>query len=444
MNDRFLLALLVSIALMPLAFGVEPPAGDKFDIIIKGGTVYDGTGEKPRIIDVAIRGDHIAGLGTFSADQGRTVIDAKGLAVAPGFINMLSWSTESLIEDGRSQSEIREGVTTEIMGEGYSMGPLNDRMKERMRSQQGDIKYEIKWNTLAEYLRYLEQKGVSCNVASFIGATTLREFVIGLEDKPPTPEHLEQMRQLVRQEMEAGALGIGTSLIYPPAFYAKTEELIELCKVAAKYQGKYISHMRSEGNQLLQAIDELLRISKEAGIPAELYHIKAAGQPNWGKADAMLAKIEDARKAGLKITADMYTYTAAGTGLDACLPPWTEDGGYPALFKRLRDPATREKIAAEVRTPSDKWENLYLAAGSPEKILLSGFKSEKLKPLTGKSLAEVAKMRGKDPVETIMDLIAEDESRIDTIYFLMSEENVKKEIAKPWVSFGSDEASQAP
>jgi N-acyl-D-amino-acid deacylase len=444
MNNRFLLALLVSIALMPLARGAQPPAGDKFDVIIKGGTVYDGTGEKPRVIDVAIRADRIAGLGTFSAEQARTVIDAKGLAVAPGFINMLSWSTESLIEDGRSQSEIREGVTTEIMGEGESMGPLNDRMKERMKSEQGDLKYEIKWSTLSEYLHFLEQKGISCNVASFVGATTIRDYVIGLEDKPPTPEQLEQMRELVRKEMEAGALGIGTSLIYPPAFYAKTEELIELCKVAAKYKGKYISHMRSEGNRLLEAIDELLRISKEAGIPAEIYHIKAAGQPNWGKADAMLAKIEDARKAGLKITADMYTYTAAGTGLDACLPPWTEDGGYPALFKRLRDPATREKIAAEVRTPSDKWENLYLAAGSPEKILLSGFKSEKLKPLTGKSLAEIAKMRGKDPIETLMDLIAEDESRIDSIYFLMSEENVKKEIAKPWVSFGSDEASQAP
>lgn len=436
-------AFLILIAAPSFAGGAEPSAGT-FDVLIKGGTLYNGTGEKPHVVDVAIRGDRIAGLGDFPADRARTVIDAKGMAVAPGFINMLSWSTESLIEDGRSQSEIREGVTTEIMGEGSSMGPVNDRIKERMRREQGDIKYEIKWNTLAEYLRYLEQRGVSCNVASFIGATTIREHVIGLEDKQPTPEQLEQMRQLVRQEMEAGALGIGTSLIYPPAFYAKTEELIELCKVAAKYKGKYISHMRSEGNQLLEAIDELLRISKEAGIPAEIYHIKAAGQSNWGKADAMLAKIEDARKAGLKITANMYTYTAAGTGLDACLPPWTEDGGYPALFKRLRDPATREKIAAEVRTPSDKWENLYLAAGSPEKILLAGFKSEKLKPLTGKSLAEVARMRGKDPIETAMELISEDESRIDSIYFLMSEENVKKEIAKPWVSFGSDEASQAP
>src|SRR4030088_3123014 len=330
------------------------------------------------------------------------------------------------------------------MGEGESMGPLNDRVRQHLLKQQSDIKYEIKWNTLAEYLQYLEKRGISCNVASFVGATTIRANVIGFDDRPPTPQELDQMRELVRKEMEAGALGIGTSLIYPPAFYAKTEELIELCKVAAKYKGKYISHMRSEGNRLLEAIDELLRISKEAGIPAEIYHIKAAGQPNWGKADAMLAKIEDARKGGLKITADMYTYTAAGTGLDACLPPWTEDGGYPALFKRLRDPATREEIAGEVRTPSDKWENLYLAAGSPEKILLNGFKSEKLKPLTGKSLAEIAKIRGKDPVETAMDLISEDESRIDTIYFLMSEENVKKEIAKPWVSFGSDEASQAP
>src|SRR5438067_6048944 len=313
---RAVFAFLFLMAFAAIAPAAEPSARDKFDVIIKGGMLYDGTGEKPRVVDVALRGDRIVALGTFPADQARTTIDAKGLAVAPGFINMLSWSTESLIEDGRSQSEIREGVTTEIMGEGNSMGPLNDRMKQRIVSQQGDIKYEIKWNTLSEYLRYLEQRGISCNVASFVGATTIRDFVIGLEDKQPTPEQLEQMRQLVRQEMEAGALGIGTSLIYPPAFYAKTEELIELCKVAAKYQGKYISHMRSEGNRLLEAIDELLRISEEAGIPAEIYHIKAAGQPNWGKADAMLSKIEDARKAGLKITADKYTDNAAGTGLD--------------------------------------------------------------------------------------------------------------------------------
>ena len=372
------------------------------------------------------------------------MIDAKGLAVAPGFINMLSWSTESLIQDGRSQSEIRQGVTTEIMGEGESMGPVNDRVREHKIREQTDIKYDITWNTLAEYLQYLEKRGVSCNVASFIGATTIREYVIGFEDKQPTPEQLDEMRELVRKEMEAGALGIGTSLIYPPAFYAKTEELIELCKVAAKYQGKYISHMRSEGNQLFAALDELLRIAREANIPAELYHIKAAGKKNWPKVDELLTRIERAQKEGLNVRADMYTYPAAGTGLDACLPPWTEDGGYPALFKRLRDPATREKIKAEVQVDSDKWENLYLMAGSPEKILLVGFKSEKLKPLTGKTLAEVAKMRGKDPIDTAMDLIAEDESRISTVYYLMSEENVKKELRKPWISFGSDEASQMP
>ena len=423
------------------ASSVPPP---EFDIIIRNGTVYDGSGGRGREADVALRGDHIEGVGDFKTAKARETIDARGLAVAPGFINMLSWSTESLIADGRSQSEIRQGVTTEIMGEGESMGPLNERLREKVLREQKDIHYEIKWTTLADYLRYLEARGVSCNVASFIGATTIRENVIGFDDKAPTPKQLDEMRALVRQEMEAGALGIGTSLIYPPAFYAKTPELIELCKVAARYQGKYISHMRSEGNQLLPALDELIRISREANIPAELYHIKAAGELNWPKLDKLLERIEATRKEGLQITADMYTYTAAGTGLDACLPPWTEEGGYPALFKRLHDPATRTKIAQEVKRPGDAWENLYLAAGSPDKILLVGFKSEKLKPLTGKSLAEVARMRGKDPIETIMDLIAEDESRIDAIYFLMSEENLRKEMAKPWISFGSDEASQAP
>jgi N-acyl-D-aspartate/D-glutamate deacylase len=444
MKQHFLcVGTFLTIVLGTSAQGPSPSPGD-FDVIIRRGTVYDGTGAEPRQADIAIRGDRIAGVGDFKSAKARTVIDANGLAVAPGFINMLSWSTESLIQDGRSQSELRQGVTTEIMGEGESMGPVNDQVREHMLRAQTDIKYDIKWNTLAEYLQYLEKHGISCNVASFIGATTIREYVIGFEDKPPTPEQLDHMRELVRQEMEAGALGIGTSLIYPPAFYANTEELVELCKVAARYQGKYISHIRSEGNQLFEALDELLRIAREANIPAEVYHIKASGQKNWSKEDELLARIERAQKDGLNVRANMYTYTAAGTGLDACLPPWTENGGYPALFKRLRDPATREKIKAEVKIDSDKWENLYLAAGSPDKILLVGFKSDKLKPLTGKTLAEVAKMRGKDPIDTMMDLIAEDESRIGTIYFIMSEDNVKKEVAKPWISFGSDEASQAP
>jgi len=443
------LTLAVTIlSMLSSALATEPstrsPKSAGFDVIIKGGTVYDGTGAQPRHVDLAIRGDRIAGVGDFKTAKAKTIIDATDLAVAPGFINMLSWSNESLIQDGRSQSEIRQGVTTEIMGEGESMGPVNDRVREHMLREQSDIKYEIKWNTLAEYLHYLETRGISCNVASFIGAATLREYVIGFEDKAPTRQQLDQMRELVRKEMEAGALGIGTALMYPPAFFAKTEELTELCKVAAKYQGKYISHIRSEGNRLLESLDELIRISREAGIPAELYHIKAAGQQNWSKMDQLLSHIEVAQKEGLKIRANMYMYTASGTGLDACLPPWTEDGGYPALFKRLRDPATREKIAAQVKTPTDEWENVYIAAGGPDRILLVGFKSEKLKPLTGKTLAAVAEMRGKDPISTIMDLISEDESRIGTIYFEMSEENIKKELAKPWISFGSDEASQAP
>jgi N-acyl-D-amino-acid deacylase len=416
----------------------------EFDVIIKNGTIYDGTGGEPQHVDLALRGDRIVGLGDFKTAKAKNIVDATGLAVAPGFINMLSWSTESLIQDGRSQSEIREGVTTEIMGEGESMGPVNNRVREHMVREQADIKYDVTWTTLAEYLRYLEKRGVSCNVASFIGAATIREYVIGFEDKQPTPQQLEQMRDWVRKEMEAGALGIGTALIYPPAFYARTEEIIELCKVAAQYQGKYISHMRSEGNQVMAALDELLRISREAKIPAEIYHLKTAGQQNWNKEDAFLARIEAAQKEGVNVRANMYTYTAAGTGLDACLPPWTEDGGYPALYKRLRDPAMREKIKAEVKIDSDKWENLYIGAGSPDKILLVGFKSEKLKPLTGKTLAEVAKTRGKDAIDTLMDLIAEDESRVGTIYFLMSEENVKKQMAKPWISFCSDESSQAP
>src|SRR5258708_29474144 len=315
-----------------------------FDVIIKGGTVYDGTGGEGHVADVAIRGDRIVGVGDFASAVAKKTIDARGLAVAPGFINMLSWSNESLIQDGRSQSEIRQGVTTEIMGEGESMGPVNDRVREHMIRQQIDIKYDIKWNTLAEYLQYLEKRGMSCNVASFIGATTIREYVIGFEDKPPTPEQLDQMRDLVRKEMEAGALGIGTSLIYPPAFYAKTDELIELCKVAAKYQGKYISHMRSEGSRLLEALDELIRISRKAKIPAQVYHIKASGRDNWAKEDELLARIEKSQKEGLKVTANMYTYTAAGTGLDACLPPWTEDSGYPPFSNRLPHPPPPAKI----------------------------------------------------------------------------------------------------
>ena len=419
----------------------QPPS---FDVLVRGGTVYDGTGAAGRRADVGVRGDRIAAVGDLSGAAATTVIDATGLAVAPGFINMLSWSTDSLIADGRSQGEIRQGVTTQIMGEGSSMGPLTGAMKKRAVDQMGDIKYAINWTTLAEYLMELERRGVSQNVASFVGATTIREHVVGLDDRKPTAAEMDEMRALVRQAMAAGALGIGSSLIYAPAFYASTEELIELCKVAASYRGKYISHMRSEGNRLLEAVDELIRISREANIPAEIYHLKAAGQANWHKLDAVIARVEEARRQGLKITADMYTYPAGATGLDASMPPWVLAGGYDEAYKRLRDPETRKRIGAAIRTPANDWENLFLSAGSPDRVLLVEFKSEKLKPLTGKTLAEAAQLRGEDPVDTIMNLVLEDQSRVGAVYFMMSEDNLRRQIALPWVSFGSDASSMAP
>jgi N-acyl-D-amino-acid deacylase len=435
--------LILALSAMAVVQGQGRSSSQSFDIIIRGGTVYDGTGRAPLRADVGIKGDRIAAIGNLRRATAPTIVDATGLAVAPGFINMLAHSESSLIVDPRSLSELKQGVTTQIFGE-LSMGPLNDEMKRRLRGQQGDVKYEIEWTTLTEYLRYLEKRGIPQNVASFIGAATIREYVIGLEDKPPTPAQLDQMRELVRREMEEGALGITTALIYPPAFFAKTEELIELCKVAAKYKGKYTTHMRSEGNQLIEGVQETMRIGREAGLPVEIYHLKASGEANWPKMDQVIKMIENARRQGVKISANMYTYPAGGTGLDAAMPPWVWDGGRDAGYKRLQDPATRKKIAEAIRTPTNEWENLYLLAGSPERILLASFRSEKLKPLSGKTLGEVARMRNEDPIESIMNLVLEDRSRIGTIYFLMSEDNIKKQIRQPWVSFGSDAASIAP
>lgn len=422
----------------------RPRAEARYDIIIRNGTIYDGTGGPPFAGDVAVAGDRIALVGDARALTAGRVIDASGLAVAPGFINMLSWSNESLIADGRSQGEIRQGVTTEILGEGNSMGPLSPEMKKRLEAMQADIRYPITWTTLAEYLRFLESKGVAPNVASFIGAATLREYAVGLEDREATPEQLELMRSLVRQEMAEGALGISTALIYAPGSYARTEEIIELCKVAAAYQGKYIAHLRSESDRLLEALDEFLRISRAANIPAEVYHLKAAGEANWPKMEQVIERVEMARREGLRITADMYTYTAGSTGLEACVPLWAQSGGPEAMRRRLRDPALRRRILAEMRAPAKDWENFFQLAGSPERILLVSFGKEELKPLQGKTLAEAARLRGRDPAETVLDLLGEDEKGIGAVYFLMSEENVRRQIRLPWVSFCSDAASMAP
>ena len=415
----------------------------RYDIVIRNGTIYDGSGGTPVRGDVAIDADSIVAVGDIGSATGSTEINAEGLAVAPGFINMLSWADTRLIADGRSQSDIRQGVTLEVFGEGTSGGPLTDVMKAEILEEQGDIKYPIEWTTLAEFLDHLVKKGVSPNVASFVGATTVREHVLGQSDREPTPAELDTMRALVDQAMREGALGVGSSLIYAPAFYAKTPELIELVKVATKHGGMYISHMRSEGNRLLESVDELITIARESGARAEIYHLKAAGRDNWGKLDAVIRKIEAARAEGLEITADMYTYTAGSTGLDAAMPPWVQEGGYKAWAGRLRDPQTRRRVLREMATPTNEWENLYLAAGA-EGTLLVGFKNDALKPLTGKTLAEVARTRGQSPEETAIDLVIEDGSRVQVVYFLMSEENVRRQMSLPWMSFGSDAGSMAP
>ncbi len=432
--------IVLMLTCLTFAACASPP---EYDTVIRGGMLYDGSGGPPVRGDVALRADTIAAVGDLGGARGRTEIDATGLAVAPGFINMLSWATESLIADGRSQSDIRQGVTLEVFGEGWSMGPLNDAMKTDMKNAQSDIHFDIDWTTLGEYLESLIRRGVAPNVASFVGATTVRIHEIGYEDRPPTPEELDRMRALVRQAMEEGALGVGSSLIYTPAFYANTDELVELSKVAAGYGGRYISHMRSEGNRLLEAVDELLTIARAAGIPAEIYHLKAAGRANWHKLDDVIARVEAARAEGLKITADMYTYTAGATGLDAAMPPWVQEGGFEAWRTRLRDPAARARVAREMRTPTDAWENLLLAAG-PDNVLVVGFRNEKLRRYTGMTLAEVAEERGVSPEVAAMDLVVEDSSRVGTVYFLMSEDNVRRQITLPWMSFGSDAGSLAP
>jgi N-acyl-D-amino-acid deacylase len=427
-----------------IALVAQAARGADYDVILRGGTVYDGSGQPPIVADVAIDGDRIAAIGDLSKKSATEEIDARGMAVAPGFINMLSWAVSSLIEDGRSQSDIRQGVTLEVFGEGESWGPWNDSMKKTAKELQGDIRYPIRWTTLSEYLHYLAKRGVSPNIASFVGATTVRIHEIGFEDRPPTADELKRMKQLVRQAMEEGALGLGSSLIYAPAFYAKTNELTELCKVVAEYDGLFTSHMRSEGNRLLEGVDEIFQIMRDSGVRAEIYHLKAAGEKNWPKMDQLIERVNAARAKGLPITADMYTYTAGATGLDAAMPPWVQEGGYRKWADRLRDPETRVRVLREMRSPADNWENLMLLAGSPEKVLLIEFKNEKLKPLTGKTLAEVARMRGRSPEETAMDLVVEDGSRVGTVYFLMSEDNVRKQIKLPWVSFCSDAESSAP
>jgi N-acyl-D-amino-acid deacylase len=445
---RHAVPLAASLLLAIAGCGTAPPQPaslERYDLLIRNGLVYDGSGAPPRRVDVAVRSDRVAALLPAGSKVGATqVLDAKGYAVAPGFINVLSWATESLIVDGRGLSDTKQGVTLEIFGEGWSMGPLNPAMRAEAVRQQGDIKYPIEWTTLGDYLEYLQRRGVTPNVASFVGATTVRIHELGEGDVQPSALQLARMQDEVRRAMREGALGVGASLIYAPASYAKTDELHALAQAAAESGGGYVAHMRSEANGLEAALDETLGIARATGQHTEVYHLKAAGERNWPKMAQAIARIDAARREGVDIAANMYAYTAGATGLDASIPPWVQAGGRDALNRRLRDPMIRRQVIAEMRNPDAGWENLRLQAGSAERVLFIGFKSEKLKPLIGKTLAEVAAMRGVPVEKAVLDLMLEDDSRVDTAYFLMSEANVELGLRQPWVSLGSDAESSAP
>jgi N-acyl-D-amino-acid deacylase len=411
---------------------VAPPAAFDYDIILRQGQIYDGTGSAPRVADVGIRSDRIAQIGDLSAARGRTETDVTGLAVAPGFINMLSWADEPLLQDGRSLSDIRQGVTLEIFGEGSSMGPLNQEMKEKLVERQSDIRYDVVWTSLGEFLQHLEDRGVSTNVASFVGATTIRMHELGEEDRAATAEELARMQALVKHAMEEGAMGIGSSLVYAPANFASTEELVSLSRVVAEHGGMYVSHIRGEGDAVFEALEEFFTIVRESGARGEIYHLKVSGKQNWPKLDEVIRRIETARAEGLPVTADIYSYHASSTGLSIVMPPWVKEGGHREFVERLQDPKIRRRLPAEM--------DMIPA----EDILLVSFRNPELRHLTGRTLAQVAAERGTTPEVTAMDLIIEDDSRIGTVRFTMSEENVRRKMALPWVAFCSDSGSMAP
>lgn len=419
----------------------SPP---EFQTLIRGGTVYDGTGAVPRVADVGLAGGRIVAIGDLAGARARDEIDARGLAVAPGFINMLSWATESLLVDPRAESDLRQGVTLEIFGEGVSMGPLTPAMRRALEARQTDYRFHVDWTTLGEYLESLERRGIATNVASFVGATTLRVHEIGYAHRAARPDELARMCELVRVAMREGALGVGSALIYAPAACATTEELRALALAAAEYGGSYITHMRSESQRLLESIEEVIEIARATGRHAEIYHFKAAGEANWSDAARAIARIERARAEGIDLSANMYPYTAAASGFDACMPPWVQEGGHAAWVQRLRDPTVRERVLHEMRAASGSWENLYAAAGSPERVQLLGLRNPALRPLAGRSLAEVAALRGRTPEETMIDLVIEDDSRVSAAFFVMSEDNVRRQLALPWMGICSDEEALAP
>jgi N-acyl-D-amino-acid deacylase len=438
----------ITSALLASAFisgqlSAKPSKAVLFDTLITNAQIVDGSGAPAYQGQVGIVDDKIVYVGPVQAKRGRATIDAAGKVVAPGFINMLSWATESLMFDPLAQSDLRQGVTLQVFGEGWTLGPLTPAMKADQLKQQADFKYPITWTSLGEAMINYEKRGIAPNIASFVGASTVRIHELGDADVDPTPAQLTKMQGLVTAAMKEGALGVGSSLIYAPALYAEKPELIALAKASAQCGGGYISHMRSEGDRIEAAVDELIDIGRQSGGRAEIYHLKMAGKNNWGKLDTIIDKVEAARAAGLKVSANMYNYTAGASGFDISMPPWVRDGGLDAWVVRLKDPANRDRLIREMSTQQNEWENLYLMAGA-ENITLLGFKNPKLKSLTGKTLAHVAKMRGTGPEATIIDLIVEDNSRIEIAIFLMDENNVRRQIQIPWMSFGSDAEASLP
>ena len=436
--------LLASCASVPPPAPAPSQIAQQFDLIVRGGTIVDGSGGQSFTGDVGISGDRIVAVAPHLDGVAPRTIDATGLVVAPGFVNMLSWANDSLIEDGAGESDIRQGVTLEVMGEGWSEGPLTEKMVADELKQQGDIKHPLPWRTLRDYQSFMERRGIAPNIASFVGATTVRMYELGEDDVDPTPAQLASMQNLVRAAMNEGAMGLGTSLIYAPATFAETPELIALATASAQCGGMYISHMRNESDNLLESVDELIAIAKASGGPAEIYHLKQAGRGNWGKLDAVIQRVEAARASGARVSANMYTYTAGATGLDAAMPPWVRAGGYDAWAARLKDPKIRARVIAEMKVKPVGWDNLFYQAASPDRVLFLEFKNPALKQYTGKTLAEVAKLRGTSPEDTAIDLVIADGTRVGTAYFLMDEANVARQTALPWMSFGSDAEASAP
>lgn len=421
---------------------------DEYDIVIANGKIVDGTGNPWFYGDVAIRGGRIVKVGRVDPARAKRTIDARGLIVAPGFIDMLGQSEQNLLIDPRAESKVFQGITTEVTGEGGSAAPLNDYILKELDPFLKHFKLTADWRTLGEYFARLERSRSAINLATYVGATQVRQYVLHDENRAPTAAELDQMRALVARAMEDGAVGISTSLVYAPAFYAKTEELIELAKVASSYGGVYATHMRNESNSIIPAIDEAIRIGREANIPVEIFHLKMAGKPNWGKMRDVIAKIEDARSNGLDITADQYPYVAGATSLGASVPPWAHEGGTARFVERLKDPATREKLKAEMRATSDKWENFYLGAGGGEGILISSVLNRDLAKYEGKRINEIARMMGGragklDELDALFDLLIADNAQTGMIIFLMSEDDVKLALKQPWVSVGIDHGEVA-